>query len=193
MKLFSALYKTTMKWADHKNATKILAGLGFAESSFFPIPIDVMLIPMCFKTPHRAFQLAFITTLFSVLGGMFGYLLGYYAYDFIDPIVQKVGYGQQFDSIQHYFQEYGIWIVFIAGFSPIPYKIFTISAGVLSLSFAPFVLTSIVARAARFYLVAALIKKYGAKLEPVILQYIERIGWAVVALIIILITLSKIL
>ncbi len=193
MKLFGSLYKTTMKWADHRNSTKILGGLSFAESSFFPIPIDVMLMPMCLKTPNRAYYLAFITTLFSVLGGIFGYAMGYFAFEFIEPIIHEVGYWQKFEVIQQYFHDYGIWIIFIAGFSPIPYKIFTVAAGVLSLSFLPFVLTSIVARGARFYLVAGLVKKYGASLEPVLLQYIERIGWAMVALILLLITLSKIL
>jgi membrane protein YqaA with SNARE-associated domain len=191
MQLFGALYKTTMKWADHRNATKILGGLSFAESSFFPIPIDVMLLPMCLKTPSKAYQFALLTTIMSVIGGIFGYLLGYFAFDFVEPIIHNVGYWEKFERIQVEFEKWGIWIIFVAGFSPIPYKIFTISAGVLSLSFIPFVLASLVARAARFFLVAAIVKKYGTKVEPVLLKYIERIGWALVALLVLAFVIYK--
>ncbi len=184
MKIFENLYHLVMKWADHPKSTWFLGSLSFAESSFFPIPPDVMLIPMSLKTPLRAYQLALLTTITSVLGGMAGYLIGYFAFELVEPFIHQWGYWQKFETIQQGFQHWGIWIIFVAGFSPIPYKIFTIAAGVLSLAFLPFVLASLVARGARFYLVAGLIKHYGHKVEPVMLKYIERIGWLMVLLLV---------
>ena len=184
MRLFSALYDRVMSWSRHRHAPWYLAGLSFAESSFFPIPPDVMLAPMSMARPDKAWNLALLTTLASVAGGLFGYLIGMFAFDLIQPLVGEGGrYQAAFDEANAWFLEYGVWVVFIAGFSPIPYKIFTITAGVMSMAVAPFLLASAVGRGARFFLVAALMAWGGEKMEWRLRRYIDVVGWLMIALI----------
>jgi membrane protein YqaA with SNARE-associated domain len=180
--LFTRLYDLALKWSQHKSAPRYLAGLSFAESSFFPIPPDVMLAPMSLAQPHRAWHFAFIASLFSVLGGVTGYLLGYFAMDLLEPWIHTLGYWERYQQIILWFNDWGIWIVFIAGFSPIPYKLFTITAGALSMALLPFILISIVARSARFYAVSGLMLWGGELMETKIRKYMDIIGWGVVAL-----------
>lgn len=182
MGLFTRLYDLALKWSQHKSAPRYLAGLSFAESSFFPIPPDVMLAPMSLAQPHRAWHFAFIASLFSVLGGVTGYLLGYFAMDLLEPWIHTLGYWERYQQIILWFNDWGIWIVFIAGFSPIPYKLFTITAGALSMALLPFILISIVARSARFYAVSGLMLWGGELMETKIRKYMDIIGWGVVAL-----------
>jgi len=172
--------------AAHKHAPRYLGGLSFAESSFFPIPPDVMLAPMCLAKPKAAWSYALVTTITSVLGGMLGYLIGYFALEAIEPWIYQTAYGAPYDRAQGWFEHWGVWVVFLAGFTPIPYKVFTISAGALSMSFLPFVLASFVGRGARFFLVAGLIKWLGPAVEPKLRHYIEVIGWSAAGFIIIL-------
>ncbi|MDX1334223.1 MAG: YqaA family protein [Gammaproteobacteria bacterium] len=186
MKLFAPLYDWTLRMAAHKHAPRYLGGLSFAESSFFPIPPDVMLAPMCLAKPKAAWSYALVTTITSVLGGMLGYLIGYFALEAIEPWIYQTSYGAPYDRAQEWFEHWGVWVVFLAGFTPIPYKVFTISAGALSMSFLPFVLASFVGRGARFFLVAGLIKWLGPTVEPKLRHYIEVIGWSAAGLIIIL-------
>ncbi len=187
MKIFGFLYRKTLAWARHKNASWFLAGLSFIESSFFPIPPDVMLAPMCMATPNKWRRLAFITTVSSVLGGVLGYLIGAWMLDMILPWLQTTSYWSSYQLAEQWFVKYGVWAVFIAGFSPIPYKVFTVAAGGLSMAIVPFVLASILGRASRFYLVAGLMAYGGPKMETVLHTYIERIGWACVVLFVIVI------
>ena len=133
MKLFTKLYDMALRWAAHRHASYYLGGLSFAESSFFPIPPDVMLAPMALARPDKAWRYAFITTVASVLGGIFGYLIGYFAFEFVQPWIEQFGYMPRFEKAQLWFTEWGFWVVLIAGFSPIPYKVFTIAAGSMSL------------------------------------------------------------
>lgn len=182
MNLFSKLYNMTLDWAGHRLAERYLAGLSFMESSFFPIPPDVMLIPMVVRTPDRSLRLATITTLASVIGGLFGYLIGYFAFEALEPMLMDWGYWDRYQQVVGWFGEWGFWVVFIAGFSPLPYKLFTIAAGALSLALIPFLVASFIGRGARFYLVAYLTSLFGPKVEPVIRRYIEPIGWAAVVL-----------
>ena len=184
MKLFSSLYARAMQWARHPHARAYLAGLSFAESSFFPIPPDVMLAPMALAKPHRAWQLALITTVASVLGGVLGYAIGLFAFEYIHPWIQTVGYEHKFDQVQVWFEEWGVLAIFIAGFSPIPYKVFTISAGLFSMAFLPFVLASTVGRGARFFLVAALMRWGGERMEKALHEYVDRIGWVIIILVV---------
>lgn len=184
MKIFTPLYDKTLSWSRHRNAPKYLSGLSFAESSFFPIPPDVMLMPMSLANPQRAFYFAWLTTLFSVLGGVFGYLIGYLAMDLLTPTIESMGYAAKIQQAYDWFAEYGVWIVFIAGFSPIPYKLFTISAGAAAMAFLPFVIASFIGRGARFYLVAALMKWGGAKFESQIRKWVDWLGWLFVLLIV---------
>ena len=185
MKLFSKLYERVMQWAKHPHANRYLAGLSFAESSFFPIPPDVMLAPMSLAKPDKAWRYALLTTLASVVGGVFGYLIGMFAFDMIEPWLHKLGYWQRYTDTVIWFETWGIWIVFLAGFSPIPYKIFTITSGVMAMAFLPFVLASAIGRGARFYLVAGLMVWGGERMENVLRQYIDRLGWIVILVVIV--------
>lgn len=185
MKIFTALYDWTLKWAEHKLAPRILAALTFAESVFFPIPPDVLLAPMVLAKPHKAWFFAALTTIASVLGGVVGYLLGYYMFEpWIQPIITEIGYQAKLDTVIAWFKEWGIWVVFIAGFSPVPYKLFTVSAGFLSMAFLPFFIASTIGRGMRFFLVAGLIKWGGAAAEKALKKWIDIIGWAVVVIVI---------
>jgi membrane protein YqaA with SNARE-associated domain len=177
MKIFSRLYARVMEWSRHRHATYYLAGLSFAESSFFPIPPDVMLAPMSLAKPGNAWRLAFITTIASVIGGLFGYLIGYFAMGAVEPWLIDLGYHEKFLLAKQWFDEWGFWAIFLAGFSPIPYKIFTITAGVISMALLPFVIASFIGRGARFFIVAGLMAWGGEKMEKKLHQYVDLLGW----------------
>jgi membrane protein YqaA with SNARE-associated domain len=173
-----------MQWARHRHAPGYLAGLSFAESSFFPIPPDVMLAPMSLANPSRAWWFALLTTLASVLGGVAGYLIGLFAFDLVEPLLHSAGYFPKYLQAKAWFKEWGFWAIFVAGFSPIPYKVFTITAGVISMAIAPFVVASIIGRGARFFLVAFLMAWGGERMESVLRRYVDRLGWLMVALVV---------
>ena len=164
---------------------KYLFGLSFAESSFFPVPPDVMLAPMVIAQPSKGIHFALLTTIASVLGGILGYAIGYYAFDTIAGWLQGTHYWDKYLQSKQWFEEWGVWAVFIAGFSPIPYKVFTIAAGALSMAFFPFTLASLVGRGSRFFLVSLLLSWGGERLESTLRVYMDRIGWGMVVLIII--------
>ncbi|MES9813483.1 MAG: YqaA family protein [Candidatus Thiodiazotropha sp.] len=191
MPLFSSLYARTMQWSRHPYAPAYLAGLSFAESSFFPIPPDVMLAPMSMAQPKQAWFFAGLTTLASVIGGMLGYLIGVYAFDLVQPWLHSLGYWEGYLNTKAWFGEWGFWAIFLAGFSPIPYKIFTITAGVIGMAFLPFVVASIIGRGARFFLVAALMAWGGARMEKVLHRYVDRLGWILVIAFLVLIIYLK--
>lgn len=186
MKLFSKLYERVMQWSRHRHAPRYLAGLSFAESSFFPVPPDVMLAPMALAQPQRAWQLAALTTVASAVGGAFGYLIGRFAFEFLAPLLHQYGYWDGFLQAKDWFQHWGFWAVFLAGFTPIPYKVFTIAAGVVTMPFVPFLIASIIGRGARFFLVAGLMVWGGARMEQLVRTYIDRIGWIMVIAVVIL-------
>lgn len=192
MKLFSNIYKKVIELAKHRNAEYYLGGLSFAESSFFPIPPDVMLMPMSLARPNRWFRYALLTTIASVLGGVAGYLIGMWAFEWLESILTTGGYEDRFEQAKHLFSTWGVWTVLVAGFSPIPYKLFTITAGLLSMAFIPFLIASAIGRGARFFLVAGLVAKAGPKMEPTILKYIEWLGWLVVGLLIMIIIFTQV-
>ncbi|PWW35290.1 membrane protein YqaA with SNARE-associated domain [Idiomarina loihiensis] len=186
MKLFSALYDKVLSWTQHPRADIILGLLSFAESVIFPIPPDVMLAPMAMTQPKRAWRLAFLTTVTSVAGGILGYFLGYWAYEsLVLPAVEALGYESKLLTVQGWFADWGVWIVFIAGFSPIPYKLFTVTAGVMQIAFFPFVIASAISRGMRFYLVAWLLRTGGPEMGVKLREYVDRIGWTLVILVII--------
>ncbi|MGI9202975.1 MAG: YqaA family protein [Woeseiaceae bacterium] len=182
MRLFGPLYDRVLGWARHRHAVRYLAGLSFAESSFFPIPPDVMLGPMCLAERQSAWRLAAITTVASVLGGIAGYAIGYFLFDRVEPWLHEMGYWPAYLEGKEWFASWGVWAVLVAGFSPIPYKIFTITAGVAILNFPGFVIASALGRGARFFLVAGLVVAGGERMEAMLPKYIERIGWGVVVL-----------
>jgi|TARA_B110000196_G_C21127570_1_gene656682 membrane protein YqaA with SNARE-associated domain len=186
VKIFSALYEWTLKWAEHQFAPRILAALSFAESVFFPIPPDVLLAPMVMAQREKAWRFATITTIASVLGGIVGYGLGYLMFEpWIQPLITEFGYQARFDKAMLWFSEWGVWVVFIAGFSPIPYKLFTVSAGFLSMAFLPFLIASAVGRGMRFFMVAGIIRWGGAAMEKKLKQWVDVLGWLVVIAIVV--------
>lgn len=185
MNIFSALYERMMHWSRHPHAPWYLAGLSFAESSFFPIPPDTMLAPMSLAQPKRAWRYAAITTLMSVLGGMFGYILGMYFFTLIEPMLHTLNLWDSFQLVKEKFALYGFWFIFLAGFSPIPYKVFTIGAGVVGMVFLPFVLASIVGRGGRFFLVAGLMAWGGERMEHGLRRYVDGLGWLMVVVILV--------
>lgn len=191
MRLFSPMYERVMTWSRHRHAPRYLAALSFAESSFFPIPPDVMLAPMVLANPHKAWHFALLTTVTSVLGGMLGYLIGMFSFELIEPILRNAGYYPKYLQAKEWFDAWGFWAIFLAGFSPIPYKVFTITAGVISMAFLPFVVASAIGRGARFFLVAALLCWGGKGMEDTLRKYIDIIGWITVALVAILIAIIR--
>lgn len=180
MRLFAPLLDMTLRWSRHRHAPWYLGALSFAESSFFPIPPDVMLAPMVLARPARAWWLAGLTTVTSVVGGMAGFALGLWAIDVVLPLIEQWGYLDAFAAASAWFTRWGFWAVLAAGFSPIPYKVFTIAAGGMLMPFAPFVFASVLGRASRFFLVAGLLYWGGKRLELVLQRYVEVLGWTVV-------------
>lgn len=178
MKIFSRLYQLVMKWAMHKYAPVYLSLNSFAESIFWPVPVDVMLAPMALSKPNRAWYYAGLATFFSVLGACFGYLLGYALWEpVVQPFIATMGYEGKIAIAEAWFAEWGIWVIFIASFTPIPYKVFTVTAGMLSMVFLPFVLVSLVGRGLRFFLVAGLMVWGGVRMEAKLIRYIDILGW----------------
>lgn len=180
MKPFSFIYERLIRWSSHHYANYYLGAISFIESIFFPIPVDVMLVPMALAKRNQWVTLALIATVFSVLGGILGYIVGHGLFDIIKPWLIDSSYWNYHEDSKRWFDIYGVWVIFVAGFSPIPYKFFTITAGVLTLNLPIFIIASIISRAARFFLVTGIIYVYGKKFDQFIVKYIERIGWILV-------------
>jgi len=181
--MFESIYQGVMRFSRRREAPYYLSLLSFVESFILPFPPpDVMLAPMSLARPSRAMQFAALTLLFSVLGGLVGYMIGAFLFDLAQPYITAWGYQARFEKVTTWFEHWGFWAVLVAGFSPVPYKLFTIAAGVLNLALIPFVLASILGRGARFFLLAWCLARYGSAIEPKLVRYIEYIGWAVVGL-----------
>lgn len=179
------LYDWTMRLAADDKAPSALAAVSFAESSFFPIPPDVMLIPMVLSRRDKAWLYATIATVASVIGGMLGYAIGYYLFQSIgEPILKFYGREHALDSFMTFVKDYGVPAVIIKGATPIPYKVVTIAAGVGHMDFLSFVGASIIARAMRFYLVAGLLYFFG---EPIRAFIENRLGLVTTLFIVLLV------
>tara|TARA_R110002049_G_scaffold71979_6_gene185285 strand:- start:16558 stop:17238 length:681 start_codon:yes stop_codon:yes gene_type:complete len=166
-----SLYDWTMNLAAHRHAGLALFFIAAIESSVFPIPPDILLIPMIIAAPTKAWRYALICLVGSVLGGMVGYGIGYFLFETVgQPVLQLYGYAAKFDQFRDYYNEWGAWAVFIAGVTPFPYKVITILSGVTALDPVVFTVASIFARGLRFFVIAALIWKFG----PAIRDFIER-------------------
>lgn len=166
------LYHWVMHWAHTKYGTPALFLIAFIESSFFVIPPDVLLIALCASRPEKSFWYALVCTIGSVLGGMFGYLIGYTLYEGIgNAIITTLGYQEEFTLVGNLFLDNAFWAILGAAFTPIPYKVFTIAAGVWSIPFSTFLVASILGRAGRFFLVAGLLYFAGAKIKVFIDRY----------------------
>ena len=177
------LYDWTMDLAGHRHAIWILGAVSFIESSVFPIPPDVLLIPLVLAAPTRAWRIALVCTVASVLGGLFGYAIGALLYDTVGlPILAFYGYEAKFDVFANYYNEWGAWAVFIAGLTPFPYKVITILSGVTHLDLWTFTLASVLARGLRFFVVAALLWKFGAPIRGLIEKHMGLLATLFVAL-----------
>lgn len=189
MRLFSAFYDKILGWAQHRHAPIYLACLSFTEASFFPIPPDLMLAPMAIAQPKQAWWFATLTTLSSVLGGIFGYIIGMFFIVLIEPWIIRVGYLETYTHVQHWFDIWGFWALLLAGFTPIPYKLFTIAGGAVGMPILPFIMASLIGRGSRFYLVSGLVILCGEKVRTSIRYYIDWIGWIFLILVFCLFTL----
>ena len=169
--MLRSLYDWTLGFAGHRHALRVLAGVSFIESSVFPIPPDVMMIPMILAARAQAWRIAAVATIASVLGGAVGYLIGFGLYESVGlPILELYGQADRFAEFQESFNALGWWLVIGAGITPFPYKVITIASGVTGLDFVTFMLASLVGRAGRFFLVAALLWAFG----PPIRSFIEK-------------------
>ena len=191
MRIFGPLYDRVLAWAGHRHAVWYLGALSFAESSFFPIPPDVLLAPMTLAKPVQGPRLALITTLTSVLGGVAGWLIGYFALDWAFPIIENAGYAEHYQRGQQWFVDWGFWAVLIAGFSPIPYKIFTIAAGAAGMFLPVFIVASIIGRGSRFFLVAFLVMRGGPVAAAHLRRHVDLLGWLFVALVVAVLLLNR--
>ena len=183
--MFQTLYKKCIDLASHKSSNFYLGLVSFIESSFFPIPPDVMLIPMVLMNPSRAWFFALIATVFSVLGGVFGYIIGAFAYEqFAQPILYTLGKEAEMANFSQKYNEIGLWAVITAGVSPIPFKVITIMSGATNLNFVVFVCASLVSRGIRFFIVAGLLNFYGHEIKNFIERYLN---WVFMLFVILLI------
>ena len=172
MNFLKKTYNWTLEKAQHKNAKWYLSLISFAESSFFPIPPDILLIPMALASKARALFYAFMGTLFSVLGGILGYAIGYFFYNSVGIyIVDFYHLENSFNIFESYYKEFGILIVLGAGITPFPYKFITIASGVFGLNIFLFIIVSIIGRGLRFYLIAILLYFFGEKIKLIIHKY----------------------
>jgi membrane protein YqaA with SNARE-associated domain len=174
MKLFKKLYDWMLHWADTPYGPFALFLLALAESSFFPIPVDPLLIALCLGAIKKSWRFAFYTSFASVTGGMIGYWIGFGIWEGVDSFFFKYvpGFSESlFNGVMANFNEYGFWYVFAAGFTPIPYKVFTIASGVFKLNFFLFVIASTISRSLRFFVIAALFRKFGPEIKIFIDKY----------------------
>ena len=183
--IFSKLYQKTAAWAKRPDALKYLYGLSVAESVFFPVPPEALMIPVCTMQTKNALRIAFWVTICSVIGGLIGYAIGYFLFNEIEPFIKTSDYYAAYLQSVDLFNEWGVWIILIAAFSPIPYKLFTISAGVLAQSLPIFIFASLLGRGGRFFLVALLLRYAGPRILPYIESRIELFGWATVVILVI--------
>jgi membrane protein YqaA with SNARE-associated domain len=172
--LLHRLYDWVSYWLKTPYGVWALFLVAVAESSFFPIPPDVFLMALCLNEPRRSFRFAAICAVGSVLGGVFGYGLGFWFMESLGrQIIEMYGLIDKYQVVQHLYQKYDAWAVGAAGFTPLPYKLFTITAGAFRLDFPTFVVVSIISRSARFFLVAGLIYHYGAPIKIFIVKYLN--------------------
>lgn len=172
MGFIKKIYDWVISLADKKNSSFYLFIISFIESSFFPVPPDVLLIPLCIGKPKKALRFALICTVGSVLGGVLGYYIGMFFMEGLGyKIIDFYNIGEEFIKVKSLFHEHGALAIGIAGFTPIPYKVFTIASGVMNFSILSLVLTSFVARGLRFFIVSILLYKYGDKVREFIEKY----------------------
>jgi membrane protein YqaA with SNARE-associated domain len=182
MKIFQPLYERAIVWSKHPRAPLILTVLSFFEAFIFPVAPEVMLAPMCLAQPKRGFRYAALSLLGSVFGMFVGYAIGHYAIDLIMPWIVDFGYGDHFDDIKKQAAEHGFLMLFLAGLTPVPFKLATIAAGAVGMPLLPFFLGGVIGRGKRVFLVAGAIRLGGEKAEAWLRKNIEPIGWLALVL-----------
>lgn len=187
MALFRPWYEKALAWSRHPKAPWLLTGLSFIEAIFFPIPPEVMLAPMSLAQPKRAFRFAALSLAGSMVGMFIGYALGYFALEAAMPLVEKLGYADQFEAIKSQAADNGFWLLLVAGFTPIPFKVFTIASGAVGMPLLPFFFGALIGRGKRVFLVALAIRLGGARAEAALRRNIEPVGWVALALLLALV------
>lgn len=189
MKLFKPLYEKALQWAAHPQAERLLAGLSFVEAIIFPVMPEVMLAPMTLARPSRWARYATISMVSSVIGAVVGYALGHYAFDLLRPLLDYLGWLPRIDALVLELRTTvansawtAFWLLVLAGFMPVPLKIFTWASGIVGVPMLAFVASMIVGRGKRVYLLAGVIRLGGPRAEAVLHKYIEWVGWAALAL-----------
>lgn len=183
------MYERALRWARHRRAPALLTGLSFAEAVVFPVPPEVMLAPMSLAQPKRAFHFATLSLAGSMAGAVVGYLLGHFAYELVKPLLASLGWIDRIEEQVAYLREIAaqspwkaFWILVLAGFTPIPLKIFTWASGIVGVPMLPFMASMLVGRGKRVYLVALAIRLGGERAQAALHRWIEPIGWIAVAL-----------
>ncbi len=189
MKIFGPIYERTLRWAKHRNATWLLAFLSFIEAIFFPIPPEVMLAPMCLAQPRRGFWFAGISLAASMVGAVIGYYLGHFAFEALKPLLSSLHMLDKIEQGIAVVQEKSatspwsvFWFLVLAGFSPIPMKVFTWASGIVGVPMLPFLASMFVGRGKRVFLIALAIRLGGERAERALHRYIEPVGWAALAI-----------
>jgi membrane protein YqaA with SNARE-associated domain len=176
--MFRRLYDYIIRLSEHPRSLHALAVVSFTESSFFPIPPDAMVIPMVLARRDRAYTIATVCTVFSILGGLAGYAIGYFLYDTLGQwLINIYGMQKAAAEYQSWYAEWGVWVILIKGLTPIPYKLVTIASGAAHFNLLVFTLASIVTRGARFFIIAALLKAYGEPVRTFIEKRLELLSW----------------
>lgn len=189
MKLFSSFYQRVLRWASHHNAPTVLTVFSFAEAIVLPVPPEVLLAPMCLSRPQSGFRYAALSLAGSMAGAVVGYLLGYYTYELLQPLFELLGWSESMGAWVTQLRELSaqspwqtFWLLVLAGFTPIPLKIFTWAAGIVGLPFLPFMASMLVGRGKRVFLVALLIRLGGERAVRKLEEFIEPLGWIATAL-----------
>lgn len=192
MKLFGPLYERTLGWARHPKAPALLTGLSFVEAFVFPVMPEVMLAPMALSRPARAFRFATLSLVGSLAGAVVGYLLGHFAFEAVRPLFETMGWTGRIEAQVESLRQVvanspwqAFWLLVLAGFTPIPLKIFTWASGIVGVPMLPFLASMLIGRGKRVYLVALAIRLGGARAEGALRRYIEPIGWAAAALLLV--------
>ncbi|MBC6943770.1 MAG: DedA family protein [Xanthomonadales bacterium] len=187
MRLFQPLYERALKWAAHRHAERYLGGLSFVEAIIFPVAPEIMLAPMVLARPHLWWRYATISLVWSMLGAFVGYALGHYAFDLLRPLLAQIGWASRLDALvlelgadvqSHPWKAF--WMLVLAGFVPVPLKIFTWASGIVGMPLLPFIGGMLIGRGKRVYLLAGVIRLGGARAEQALHRWIEWIGWALV-------------
>lgn len=181
--MFRALYDWTLRLAGHRHALRSMAIISFCESSFFPIPPDVMVVPMVLARRDQAYLIATVCTISSVLGGVLGYAIGYFLWDTVGQwLIDVYHMAERMESLRRLYAEWGAWVILIKGLTPIPFKLVTIASGFAEFNFLLFLVTASITRGARFFLIAALISRFGAPIQEFVEKRLTLVGWVFLVL-----------